>query len=970
MIAERRELTPAALSMKRPPAILALVPIGVLLLAAGPPRIPPAPRTAADSLRVVVEPLFTRAKYDSVLAILPAYIRRAEATHDSVLLGRATTQHGRVMIVYGRFDDAKHELDRAIRIAESVRDTVGLMPALHFRGYCYTQDGRFDDALACFERRLSLALAKHSPVDEAWARAGIAYVVFLQDQYPRAKQEYTRAIELFRANNVTRFAATPLLGLGRVESALGNTVGAIRCYQSAWVVSREAGDRYNEMWATNNLGVLAWERGDLSRTGEYERRALQLARELKSPQAMLVPAANLVSQAEERGDFESAEATLNECRAMCEAQRDTMSLAFVNFYFANLRRMQDRPRAAVTLFRPLVESPALDPQNRGNVIVGLAETLAASDSLDAGIRMLETYVHRTRGTYAEAVQQGVVLLARLYARRGANDQALAQAQRAREMGQLGSRRTAITATFIESSRHRALGQADTAIQVFYAGLDSLEAYRGGISTSDLRETFGQQTSRDVVDAGRVLLEAPRSGPQAARDESFFNAMQRMKSRTLLDRITQSHQGATAPTNNPVCTLTELQRELSPGEVFLDFFLGSESAFVAAVTPDSLHVVALPTPGSPMFERLRLFRTVLVSDDASLRAQYSGDRLTLVQRALGRDILASVAALVEPARMIIVCPDGAFAAVPFGMLIMRDGGDVLMADHDVIQEPSASVLVRARALDRARRVESPVVVAIGARESRLLGARGEVHRLAAHYDGVRVVEDVAGVDAFQAATRSCDVLHVASHALVVDRSPWLSGIRLSAPPDTSSRAPDTHAPEEKPATILSAADSILIEQTFHADPYLRAWQIAPLRIPARLAVLASCETAGNRATTGEGTLGLTAAFLSSGVPVVVASMWPVEDRVTARVMRAFYHNLAAGKPVATALRLAQLEVSHSPRHAQPFYWAGFTVVGDGTITVGMKEHPAWGPLAITLIGSLLLIVAAVLSFSRRRRASMR
>src|SRR6185369_12221905 len=101
-----------------------------------------------------------------------------------------------------------------IRIAESVRDTVGLMPALHFRGYCYTQDGRFDDALACFERRLSLALAKHSPVDEAWARAGIAYVVFLQDQYPRAKQEYTRAIELFRANNVTRFAATPLLGLG------------------------------------------------------------------------------------------------------------------------------------------------------------------------------------------------------------------------------------------------------------------------------------------------------------------------------------------------------------------------------------------------------------------------------------------------------------------------------------------------------------------------------------------------------------------------------------------------------------------------------------------------------------------------------------------------------------------------------------------------------------------------------------
>jgi hypothetical protein len=100
------------------------------------------------------------------------------------------------------------------------------------------------------------------------------------------------------------------------------------------------------------------------------------------------------------------------------------------------------------------------------------------------------------------------------------------------------------------------------------------------------------------------------------------------------------------------------------------------------------------------------------------------------------------------------------------------------------------------------------------------------------------------------------------------------------------------------------------------------------------------------------------------------MWPVEDRVTATVMRKFYHNLAAGKPVATALRLAQLDVSRTSRHAHPFYWAGFTVVGDGTMVVGMRERSAWTPETMALAAALLVGVIALVGFSRRRRASVR
>jgi hypothetical protein len=171
-------------------------------------------------------------------------------------------------------------------------------------------------------------------------------------------------------------------------------------------------------------------------------------------------------------------------------------------------------------------------------------------------------------------------------------------------------------------------------------------------------------------------------------------------------------------------------------------------------------------------------------------------------------------------------------------------------------------------------------------------------------------------------------------------------------------------------ILPAADSMLVAQTFRADPYVRAWQIAQLDLPAKLAVLSACETAGGRATSGEGTLGITAAFLSAGVPVVVSSLWPIDDRVTAVVMRSFYHHLALGEPVATALRLAQLDMSRSRKHSHPFFWAGFTVVGDGSMVIDIEERGSrLKPAFVAALAAVVLVAVAAVIRRRRTPASV-
>jgi len=664
---------------------------------------------------------------------------------------------------------------------------------------------------------------------------------------------------------------------------------------------------------------------------------------------MVVPATNLAQHAEALGDFESAEATLNEAGALCDSVGATDLRPMVDVGFAHLRVSQGRNHAALVVLRRLASNlDAVDPQHRDFVVISLAQELAAADSVPAAVQVLTDYLKRGGTGYAEENARVNLAVAHFRADLGDARSALECTTRARAMAEHSGQ------------RH-----------------DSMEALRGGIATADWREVYGQEIAGSVVDAGVVLREEPASATRSERDASFFDAMQRVKTRTLLDRISEPRAGSASgmgPRRETVCTLHELQAALLPGELMLDFHVGSARSFMAAVTPDSLRVVELPGPGSPLSDTIRLFSRVVGSDNAAERAEFPTERLTAVQTALGHDILVGVADLVTSASRVLVSADGFYAAVPFGLVIMQEGGRVLIADHDVVQIPSASVLVRERTMDPVRRVTDPAIVAIRAHESRLSGARDEVRDLEHHYKGVRVMDGVADATAFQEAAAHSDVLHISSHALVVDRSPWLSGVRLAtappAPIDSTAESLPRHTNTQRASTVLSATDSLLIERTFRPDPYLRAWQIAPLQLATRLAVLSACETAGGRTTTGEGTLGLTSAFLSAGVPVVVASMWPVEDRVTAKVMRAFYHNLAAGKPVATALRLAQLDVSRDRRHAHPFYWAGFTVVGDGSMVVAMKEQSRWHAPAITAGAALLLVVIALVSIPRRRRATVR
>lgn len=145
-----------------------------------------------------------------------------------------------------------------------------------------------------------------------------------------------------------------------------------------------------------------------------------------------------------------------------------------------------------------------------------------------------------------------------------------------------------------------------------------------------------------------------------------------------------------------------------------------------------------------------------------------------------------------------------------------------------------------------------------------------------------------------------VVHFATHGIADARNPELSGLVLSLV-DRAGRP---------------------------REGFLGLRDIYELDLAADLVVLSGCRTALGKEVRGEGLMGITRGFLYAGVPRVVASLWPVQDRTTAELMARFYRAMwRDGLTPAAALRKAQRSLRRELRYRNPYSWAGFVLQGD-------------------------------------------
>ena len=138
-------------------------------------------------------------------------------------------------------------------------------------------------------------------------------------------------------------------------------------------------------------------------------------------------------------------------------------------------------------------------------------------------------------------------------------------------------------------------------------------------------------------------------------------------------------------------------------------------------------------------------------------------------------------------------------------------------------------------------------------------------------------------------------------------------------------PDACVPEPALVTSLGVGDS---------DALLDTSEILNLKIDADLVVLAACDTGGRGAGVdrtgltggGEALGGLTRAMVYAGSRALVVSHWSVDSEASVKLMTGLF---ASGSPtMAEGLQRSQAALQADPNHAHPYFWAPFTLVGDG------------------------------------------
>lgn len=901
-----------------------------------------------------VDSLFAAGRYDSVTAVMPGMLERARSAGDSATVAHLLVLRGRMELARDA-RRAEATLEAARLTAEAAGDTADWSDALGFKSIATAFLGRYEESIELNRKRLVLCVSSGDLAGEAWARTGLGYVYLKTGRFEDAESEYSRAAEVFERGGRTHEALIALVGLGRALNALKRPDAAREVYRRVLETSIGIGDAARESEALNNLGNLEYHYGDMAVAAQYLQRAYELNLSIGDERGTIVPATNVALAKSYLGQYSDAAAILLETLERCERRGYRDLAGMVLCTLGQVRLSQGRPNESARIYRrALLLGQGLSRKQRDDAAYGLARALATGGKADSAAVVLAEALDN--GPLAEFEPGMGQYLSRCLRRLGRKNEALRRAKAAVAAAQ---RTESLENRFLTSlelgAAYRETGDLRSSRDWYLRAVETLEDFRLSTGVLEWREAHGR--IRDLVDGGRVLLEYPPEDSFEKRAAALFDLLQRFKARTLAERMTAHGRSLDEDEKEGAVRtirLSALMEEvLQPGDLFIDFAVGDSVTFLFAVDSGSFRLVELPGRDSGLAEKISFFLEGLGSPPGCEGGSYiSEEEIARIGGAVYRLLLGEVDDMIGLAKRILISPDSYLGAVPFGVLPGpgRDRALRLVDSFDIEYLPSATVLALLRdrsAGSEERASPGSLLALLPAGNAGMKGAAREVSTIAGMLERVSIREGKPDLDSLGAGPDGFEVVHVAAHFVANNEKPWFSGILLGPGP---REAAGPHGP----GSGGGAGAGVPV------DPYLRAKDIAARTIPARLAVLSGCESALGRASSGEGVLGLTSAFLSAGVPVVVSTSWPVDDDVTAKLMTAFYRGLAAGSPVSTALRLAKEEMRNDPGTRHPFYWAGFVVVGDGSLDVAVRRSDPRLPVrALTVILFMLSLVVLVL-----------
>jgi len=849
-----------------------------------------APELAhADSLRSR-GPARVRAYLDSLIAAARA--NRNSGLEMVVSLRRASAR----AFFEGAFDSAVAATRPWLGQIRASGDTLSWCVALRTIGYSHMARDRYRSSQESYRQMLALSQRAALPVMEGYARIGLSFLAIKQGRFSEAERGYRIALRRLEGRDAWA-SRTARAGIANALLNQAKAEAARQEYERVIAEARAAGDPYNEADALNDLAVTEYLYGDpslaipLLRTAAARHRALgRQGHTLRSLSSVVICLGAL-------GRVEEQVALADSVRRAAEGIGSYDLAVGGMIQIAGGRRSQGRlAEAEAVMLDAMRLEDSVSVTARVIAAIEMVRIQTAAGKLDLAVqtarRTLESLGGGTPGDLLHSL--GVAEL-----KRGNTSEAVSVFRRSLESvkGLTGGAEAASVA--YETSLAGALaasGQRDSSLVHYRAAARRWERLRASPGDLTWRETFDGAGAKLYGPFAAALLDPARGGTAESRAAEAFAELQRFRSRTLEDAL----RGAEAPQVVPRVSLAELQRVLLPGEAVLDVFAAEDTTLLFAVTRDGIRL-GTAAGGTQLIPRLTRFRDALAGDgvDEALLARAAA--------SLGQDLLGPIAEVLRRSPVVLVSA-GRLSEFPFGMLRLPGESEPVGSLHRVAVIPSATVLAAARRAP-ARAAPRAGLVALSrttdAAGARLEGVAAESRWLAQRFDGARVRanEGAQPLETMVSEVGAGDVLHIASHTRAAAASPWRTGL--------------------------------LLGRGAGEEAYLTAARITQLKPGARLCVLASCSSAG-ASTSAEGLPNLASAWLASGVRTVIATLWRVDDRATARFVRDLYEALARGLTAGEALADAQRAARAGGEHGSPRDWGGFVLVGDPTTRVALAS----------------------------------
>jgi len=735
-----------------------------------------------------------------------------------------------------------------------------------------------------------------------------------QGQFARAEEYYEKALAIQRAVAPRRLdTGKCLLNLGNTIQARGENGRAKQMFQEALSIFEErAPGSLDSARVLTSLGNVARAQGALADAESHHSKSLSIKRELlPGSLSVAVSLINLGNIFEDRGDIPAAEKSqLEALRIFEKLAPGSGSHATILFNLGGIAFRGGRLETAEGYYRranefeeriaPESGSHAESLRELARVLTARGDFAAAGVLFERAVSILDVQVSRLGGSedlravfrakYAGYYRDYIELLVASGQPDGAFH--VLERSRARSFLALVAERTALLArnlpAAIEAARQKnAVDYDRIQAQLFDANSKGaaaqVERLRG-----QLQDLAGER--------GRIVEEVRRASPQLASVQY----------------------------PQPL-TLAAARDAMAGGTAVIAFSAGQKSVTVFAVSADRSRPIEtrlIPIGEKELRKRVLNFRASI--EDPKPESQSA---LRQEAKSLYELLLKPSEALIGKSERILLVPDGPLHMLPFAALV-RTEGDYLIEWRPLHTAVSLTAYAELRKPPAQRspytwelaafgdpvypRLETSTSGSVyglrttmdrGLQLRRLPFSRAEVESIARLYPGTS--QTFLGISSTENQAKALNgrarYVHFAAHGFYDERFPLDSAIVLSIP-----------------GRAAEGQDNGL----------LQAWEImATGRMDCELVVLSACQTGLGQELGGEGLIGLTRALQYAGARAVVASLWSVDDRRTADLMRRFYVHLKGGKHKDEALRAAQVEVLKNPLSRRPIYWAAFTLSGD-------------------------------------------